>query len=236
MSKATAAILALIAFSGWDSSELPDNVAAQVGDPEITTAAIDRAAVGRIAIGHSAATMPAYLPTDVKRCVAVLRRRSGGDAFRPSMLKRRCERQRNRHRVAALRLLIQGQWYMLEARDLGVDIPTVRGSARVASEHAGVDPADIGGVIRAYLLRSTLGPRPRTTSVTFTDVQISRFYAAHRKRYVTPDKRFVSAVIASTRRQIQHVRSQLEKGRPADQIVRSDQSRGLTLPFKGPLI
>ncbi len=149
-----ACCLAVGLLGGCGEEDLPDGVAAEVGDHAITQAAVKRAAVGTVAIRHSAETMPPYLPGDVEGCVAA-KRSQAADAT-PTDLRQRCEQIRDRQEAAALGLLIRGQWYRLEAEKQGVAIPAESKGARWSADHAGVKIKYLLGVSEAYLLQFKL--------------------------------------------------------------------------------
>ena len=134
-------MMMLCLFAGWvgiaalalgcgEDPDLPAGAAARVGDHVVTQSSVNHAAVGRVAINHSAETAPPYWPTDLKGCLATLGKRSGNRGAGSDDVEQRCERQRDRARIGALRLLIQGRWYELEARRRGISIPDTRSLVR----------------------------------------------------------------------------------------------------------
>src|ERR1044072_8223880 len=66
------------AFVGCGQEQLPEGAAARkVQDHVIAEGGVKRAVVGQIAMRHSTATMPPYLPADLEGCVATQSRRAG---------------------------------------------------------------------------------------------------------------------------------------------------------------
>ncbi len=124
--------------------------------------------------------------------------------------------------------MIQAQWYELEARRRGIAIPDTNVGARAASEHSGVDLEYLVPVDRALLLRSLVQPKPTGFAGT-GQTEISRYYAAHRERYMTEDERLIEAIRVPTWPDAKQVAAQLREGRTPAQIVRSGESDGVTI-------
>ena len=141
-------------------ADLPAGVVAKVRDHAITQDALDRATVGRLALRHSAATMPPYLPADIAGCVkSVEDEPASKDASREE-LQQRCEQARDRQQAAALRLLIQGQWYRLDAEQRGVSVPAEQKAAAASvAAHAGVKTAYVRELVESIQLKFVIGTR-----------------------------------------------------------------------------
>lgn len=214
-----------------DETDLSSGVLAEVAGRDITQAAVDRVMVGTLAIGRTAETMPAYSPSDVNGCVAADVARATPPMSRAER-RQRCERRRERRADAALRLLIQGRWYALEAKRRGLAVPTTRGQARVAGASAGVETEDLLAVTRIRLLRDQLAPRPFSVPVRFSDRQLKREYVNHRTRYAVRESRYIRAVVADTHGKARRVAALLARSTP-ESVVRTLGDGGLHLPFTG---
>jgi PPIC-type PPIASE domain len=202
-----------------DDDDLPSGVAAEVRGKPITEEAIEHAVVGRLAIKTSTKSAPAYWPADIKGCVEARTSRPS-EAPSAADAKRDCERSHARHRIAALRLLIHGRWYQLEARKKGLRLPSTAAGARAAAKHAGVSVADMRDVAQAFdasdlLLLQDPPPLPR-----FTQAQIKRQYDQHRERYAPPPMRLIQALIMPSREQAQAVRAAFDSGTPWPAVLK----------------
>lgn len=160
------ALCALVACSlggcGDDDpgADLPAGVVAKVRDHAITQDALDRATVGRLALRHSAATMPSYLPADIAGCVKSIEDEPASKDASREELQQRCEQARDRQQAAALRLLIQGRWYRLNAEQRGVSIPAEqKGAAASVAAHAGVKAAYVRELVEGVQLQFVIGGR-----------------------------------------------------------------------------
>lgn len=208
-----------IVLGGCGEEDLPDGVAAEVHGRSVSEAAIDHAVVGRIAIKNSAGSLPPYWPADIKGCIQA---KTDGRASVPSLeqAKARCQQDHARHRVAALRFLIQGGWYQLEARKRGLRLPPVAKGVRAASRHAGVQAADMRDVVRAFEASEFLMLEDPPPIPTFTQAEIARYYERHRDRYAPPPFRLIRALIMPTRHEARAVLVQMERRQKWDLIVR----------------
>jgi hypothetical protein len=187
--------------------------------------------VGRTAIGHEAGWRE-YWPAEVRKCIELRRGREREDATSLELVRLRCERERNREQTAALKHLIHGRWYELEAERRGVRIPTTRAGARDASAHAGVRPAQLVDVARINLLRSQLAPGLDRIPTSYPQAEIERYFEAHRSRYVTRAQYLVEALIAAERRQADRMARLLEQ-RSARELVRRFGTEGVRAAFPG---
>ncbi len=225
--------LAVATLGACGDQQLPDGAAAKVDDQIVTRAAVQRAVVGQIAMRHSKASMPPYLPADISGCVRVRRKAAAARNMSDAEIRRRCVQSRERREAAALQLLIKGQWYRRDAQRRGVPVPTDRRAAAVASVHAGVDVENLRGVAAVYLMRIGLAKRLSAKAPKGSDAQIAAYYEAHSTRYVNPGKRYVQAVSTRTRTQAEAVARELRRGRSPERIVEGARSPGVTLPFRG---
>jgi hypothetical protein len=157
----TACAIAAAAVSGCgdESQELPDGVAAKVRNHAITQEAVDRAMVGQLALKHSAQSMPAYMPADIDGCVASFEDRPGSKGVDSDELRQRCEQARDRQEDAALRLLIKGRWYLLDAERQGIANPVNGKAAAQVAAHAGVKTRFVRDVVEGVQLQYLIGTR-----------------------------------------------------------------------------
>jgi hypothetical protein len=188
-------MLAVAAFAGCGdeqgsdgAAQLPDGTVAKVGDRVLTEEAVRRAVVGEIAMKRSARSMPPYLPADIDGCVAAKSRLRAAQVASRGELRRRCERDLDRHELRALRGLIRGEWYRLEYERRGTPMPTTRGTVRWASEHAGVDAAYLRDVAPLYALRLEVLQRlarkhPKDSEGTFAQRGLDAYERELRARY-----------------------------------------------------
>ena len=218
---------------GSDETNLPDGVVAQVGDQTITWAALDHATVGRKVIGRTTPGAPAFWPADVKGCVRTLSARQSASGVPRDVIRQRCERLRERERAAALRVLIQGEWYVREARKRKLDVRVPKDGLVATSREAGVEPADLADVARAYLLRPQLVPEVLSQSPRFSAATVARYFEAHRDRYVEEPQRFVDALVVPARGTALRVAAQMRRGRHSSTLVEQFASEGAIDPFGG---
>lgn len=212
----------LVAFSvlaagpiGCGETDLPDGVVAQVADRAITAQDVRRAMVGQIAMRHSRVTMPPYLPGDVPGCVATRRKRPSAEGASVEGLRQRCEEEGDRRESAALRFLIKGEWYRLDAKQRGESIPTDRKLALWASAHAGVRIENLRGVAGIYALRLRLSERLIRRAPTPSSAQVEKYYRAHRAHYVQEGEVYGGALVVHTRARADAIASELRAGRLA---------------------
>lgn len=232
----SSALLAALAIAsgcsgGDEAKDLPAGGVAQVGTTVITRAELDRATVGAAAIRRSARAKPPYWASDVRGCVVTQRKRSVGEGMSDAELKQRCEQERDRAHAAALRLLIQGQWYEREARRRGISIATTDAIVRERSAHSGVRPAELAGVIRAYTARLLVLPKPPTTPPSFSSDEIASYYRSHRRRYLTSSQQLIEAVLTGDRAHAREMATGLRQGRSARALARRYEDEGVRLPF-----
>lgn len=232
------ACCALVSLSssacGESDEELPPGVAARVADRTVSTSALDRAAIGAIAIEHSAATVPPYWPVDVEGCMAS-KRKTQASSVSAQRLRERCNAERKRARAHALSLLIQGRWYELEARRRGIEIPTTTKQADFAANHARTDSKNLVDVARIYTLRLQLGPKPTSIPTEFSPKEIERYFTVHRKRYYTGSQRFVEALVAPTKPLANEVADAFRRGQQLPEVARRYRAEGVTRPYAGHL-
>lgn len=231
-----AVFLALAAGCGGEQgTDLPPGVIAKVGDDAITRAALDRVIVGQVAIKNSAGAQPPYWASDIDGCVATQGRRPATRDLSPAELKQRCERERDRARTAAVRLLIQGRWYEREARRQHVAIPVPNGLAAV-SAHSGVDQKYLAEAQRILLVRGLVGPRWGVEPPPFPRAALVRHYESDREHYRSSAQQLIEAVLAPTPAQARAMAAQLRRGRPARELARQYKNRGIKLPFTDNLL
>lgn len=228
---AIAGVLGSGLATGCGEDEPFEGALAQVRDNAITRTDVERAMVGQLARRHSAATMPPYLPTDLKGCVTIRRKRSTEDL---SEIERRCGQERDEGELAALRFLIHSQWYELEAHRRGIAIPTGKEAALSLSSHAGVDVSDVLAITTAAQLELALLPQGPADEPALSSERVTAYYRAHRTRYASEDKRYISAIIAQTRKRAEAAAAQLHRGLAPKRIVTI--GKGLTIPFEGPQV
>lgn len=220
------------ALGGCGDDDLPAGVAAEVRGRSITEKAIDHAVIGRIAIGTSSKSPPAYWPADIEGCVEAARRESVDGPSRTEA-EAACKRAHARHRIAALRLLIHGEWYQLEARRRGLRLPSAAAGARAASMHAGVTQADMRDVARAFDASDLLLLQDPPPAATFTSAEIARYYERHRELYAPPPLRLAQALIMPTRREAQAVLTQFDRGLAWAVVVRRYGRQGVRPSMSG---
>ena len=214
---------------GSDKSDLPSGIAARVGDGVITEAAVRHAVIGQVAVRHSEENQPPYWASDVQGCVRTRAARSSSAAVSREELERQCRQDRDRARVAALRLLIQGRWYRLEARRRGVaPLPVKQEYVVRASLHSGVQPRDLADVIKIFGLRTFLAPAPGSLP---SASEIRRYYEAHRDRYVTHAQQLIEAVVAPTQAVARDVAAGLRRRASAKKLAARYRGAGVTRPF-----
>ncbi len=223
-------IAVAVVLLGCGEKELPAGIVAQVEERPITQAQLGHAMIGRLAPSSGRVSRP-YQPGDVEGCIAAERRGSDAD-LDPKAARLRCSEQRDRDQRAALRLLIQGRWYALEAKRRGMAIPTFHGFARVWGTNAGVDPKNMYEVTEFSALRVRLVQNSKLRP-TVSDAEARRYYLAHREHYAIPEDRRVEAVRTRTRAQADRAAALMSSGHPLDQTVRRSATSEVTLPYEG---
>lgn len=219
-----------------DEESLPSGVVAKFRDHAITASALDHAMVGLTAFSRSAENAPPYWPNDVEGCIDTLTERPATRELSPDEIQRRCEERRNWQKVAALRLLIQGQWYAFEARRRGIESLVSRETLVSSSKHSGVAVAAIEGVastrsLRALLLRDTLSKPP-----SFSRAKIARYFKDHSKRYGLAPQRIVDALVVPTRATAGRVAAAFRhRGSASANLLRKFKDDGAIRPYRGNL-
>ncbi len=223
--------------------DLADGMLATVGGHAITESALGPAIVGRRAFALSAASevediaTPAYWLEDLGDCVETISRRPNTHALSTIETRQRCREQAAHARVAALRLLIRGRWYVLETRRLGLHVPHLSREALVSlSTQSRVRLADIAVLAPIYQRRALLLARSKDSAPRFSRKEIARYYEANRKRYVAETAHYIDAVLIATLRQARRVAAGFRRGLSAKELVNRFQRQHAMKPFEGGLL
>ncbi len=185
--------------------------------------------VGRRAIDNPSIKQT-YRPTDIQACIAekVRGRRTETHA---AELKAKCEGEQARLERDALELLIRGRWYELEARARRWTLPTTVAGAKRASALSGVEPADMRTVIQTYILRFRL--EKELSKKRATRAELAAYYDENEARFITPEQRFVRALVFNDRSRAEAVKAQLEQGRSWKRTAKELKREGARQPFQG---
>jgi rhodanese-related sulfurtransferase len=218
---------ALAGLTACGSDGLPSGAAAQVGTTVIPRSSIGHVMVGRVAISRSAANKPSYWPSDVSGCVKSEQRRDAGQA--PARLRAECKRKRKRAEISAVRLLIQGRWYELDARARGVKSSEKTLTLARASRHSGVSQADLRDATRIYFLRIVLTRNLLAKAAAVPQSEIDQYFKDHRERFAAPAQYTIDAMAARDRPRAEKAAAELRRGRSSAQAVRALHDRGVTV-------
>ncbi len=225
------------ALMGCGDEDLPSGVVAKVDGHAITASALAHAVVGREALSRSASKAPTYRPPDdFDACAATSIEDAKSRALSRQEAKRRCAAQRGRARAAALRLLIRGRWYALEAGRRRIQVPdALRLPLTRAGLRTGAKPADVEDVAEAQSLRLLLLQRALSKPATFSQDEIARFFEAHEERYVWDARRYVDALVAPTRALARRLVTEFRRGPTSAELMRDFGKAGVTRPYDGNL-
>lgn len=227
-------VIALLATaSGCGDESLPPGIVAKVRDHGITKTALNRAVIGRKALTLPNTTPPPYWPGDIRGCVTTKRReRSRAGDVGPKQIRALCRQESSRARRAALRLLIHGEWFKLEAERRGLTIPTLLRVTSNGSAGGGAGHRTMLGILTVRASQNIVGPRP-STAKDFSASEIKDHYSAHRNRYREDDTWLVQGVVSPTRSVARAAAARLRAGRSAAQTAHRLQSRGVRQAFPG---